>query len=121
MNTMLTCLRCTKLARVIVLDEGGDEVEVADIDVEGYGMLTYICPECLTDAETVFRGRRAAVAVLDTAERGIAGLAMVLERIPACRDDPKFKEQMAFYESEVAKAQAMLEALGSVDTEEGSG
>lgn len=107
--TDIACLRCSSVATIVVSDDAGMAID-GTADVE-HGMLAYICQTCMTEDEILMNAKKSAVTLLDAAEETIAGMKMIFERIPAFKDDPRFKEQYAQAEKMATQARSALAAL----------
>ena len=115
----LACLRCGKLAEVEFTDERGAPVyDEISVDVEGGGLLTYVCVDCMTKGEVLTWLRKGAVAALEAAEEAVSGIEMVMERIEGTREDPRFKASLAEAQEAAALARARLDALLAADEED---
>ena len=108
----LSCARCSKVTALELVDADGDPVEEGEVHADG--LLIYVCPECMTDAEAVEQARRSAARMLDVAEDCIADYDMVADRVPALRENPEFKAAYADAQAKAAEAKATLEALNAL-------
>src|SRR4051794_25294505 len=80
----LPCLRCSVL-RTIEISEDVQTDEVT-LDVEGGGLVTCICRDCLTGAEALAIARKSAVTLLNVTEDLIARIEYVWEILPHTKD-----------------------------------
>lgn len=131
MTGVLSCARCTKVLRVVVtVDDAtyGEDPEIEesiDIDlVDGdgkiSGVLWAICGECLTTREAWQHLAQTASRAVTFCEDVIRDLDMVMERIPALRDNPEAKARYAKVQQQLIEHQAMLQALLENEPEEES-
>ena len=113
--TTVNCLRCNRLAVLDATDEDGNYVENSDVTLRDGGLLTYVCPEHLTDEEVRMVALRSAAALLDVAESAIADLDMLASRIPGTKDRPEFKRFYAQAQVRADEARASIRALTEDD------
>jgi hypothetical protein len=124
--TTIACLRCDRLVEVVAIDRhDGSEI---DLDAEGTGgytveaksptaLITAICDECLPQDTPLFRKAlkaRLAKAIND-GEDAIADMRMVIERVPAMRDDPRVQASFKTMEAQVEQFRTQLAVLLEVE------
>jgi len=117
----MSCPRCGKVL-ILEINVGGEilDEEPGDVDLDvrdNAGWIMAVCTDCLTNREVLQKTMQSCARVLDTGERSIADMRMVIERIPAIGDDPRTRAELERWEAEVAKARATLEVLTEHEAE----
>lgn len=119
----MACSRCQAVVPLEVEVDGetydADSPEEVEVDVAaGKGVLLVVCADCVTPREAWQKLMQGAARVMDLAEQEMANLQMVMERIPAAREDPKFKGRYAHAQETYDKFKAAMEALLANEPEE---
>jgi len=86
---------------MIVTERFSADELCAEVDITtagDYGVLMYVCKDCLTPEEVEAAFKRLAAVGLDDTERALRMFDLFVERVPETADDPDFKAQRAYME-----------------------
>jgi hypothetical protein len=125
----ISCLRCDRLVQVVgISTHDGTEI---DLESEGIvveaespsALLTAICDECLPEDTPLFLKvlkTRLARAIRD-GEDALGDMRMVMDRVPAMRDDPRVQQGFKQMEAQVEQFKAQLMAILQVEEDGADG